>query len=199
MKKIASSLCAFAALAVVGVGVALAPATAEESFKTELDALRESLSKYQDVYTAVREGYFSTVGCVHYTGEKMEGHVEYAKGAMGVHFINTSLIGPTPDPMRPPILIYEPEAGKLRLVAVEWFVPLATGIKERPSLFGQPFLGPMEGHVPILPKDFTHYDLHAWLFKENPHGLFAPTNPDVSCEGYDFSLLEHPTKIVPHP
>ena len=41
MKKIASSLCAFAALAVVGVGVALAPATAEESFKAELDALRE--------------------------------------------------------------------------------------------------------------------------------------------------------------
>jgi hypothetical protein len=168
---------------------------AEEPYKAELDALRQSLSKYHDVYTAVREGYFSTVGCVHYSGDKMEGHVDYPKGAMGIHFINPTLIGPTPDPLRPPILIYEPSGGKLNLVAVEWFVPLAPGIK-RPALFDQPFLGPMEGHYPILPKEFVHYDLHAWLFKENPHGVFAPTNPSVNCTGYDFELLEHPTKIV---
>ena len=46
--------------------------------------MKESLAKYQDVYAAVREGYFSTVGCVHYTGEEMDGHVNYAKGAMGI-------------------------------------------------------------------------------------------------------------------
>ena len=39
----------------------------------------------------------------------------------------------------------------------------------------------------------------AWLFKNNPLGMFAPTNPDVSCEGYDFSLLEMPTKMMPGP
>jgi hypothetical protein len=54
----------------------------------------------------------------------------------------------------------------------------------------------MEGHEPLIPQEFVHYDLHAWLFKDNPNGMFSPTNPDVSCEGYDFSLLEHPTKIV---
>jgi hypothetical protein len=45
----------------------------------------------------------------------------------------------------------------------------------------------------------VHYDLHAWLFKDNPLGMFAPTNPDVSCDGYDFSLLEMPTRIMPGP
>lgn len=192
-----SKSCA-ALLLAAAVSLGIQSVKAEEAFKPELDGLRESLAKYKDVYAAVREGYFSTVGCVHYSGEKMDGHVEYQKGAMGVHFINPALIGPEPDPLRPPILIYEPNGNKLELVAVEWFVPLATGIKERPKLFGQEFLGPMEGHVPLLPQEFVHYDLHAWLFKENPYGVFAPTNPNVTCEGYVHELLEKPTKIVPH-
>ncbi|HEY1386644.1 MAG TPA: hypothetical protein VGF43_23670, partial [Dongiaceae bacterium] len=66
-------------------------------------------------------------------------------------------------------------------------------------LFGQPFMGPMEGHEPLIPKEFVHYDLHAWLFKDNPLGMFSPTNPDVSCEGYAFDLLEMPTKMVAQP
>ena len=53
---------AMALIAVIGAGMAIGSAKAEEPFKSELDALRQSLSKYQDVYTAVREGYFSTVG-----------------------------------------------------------------------------------------------------------------------------------------
>ncbi|MGC1898542.1 MAG: hypothetical protein WA716_07510, partial [Pseudolabrys sp.] len=36
------------------------------------------------------------------------------------------------------------------------------------------------------PKEYVHYDLHAWLFKNNPLGMFAPTNPDVNCEASDF-------------
>jgi hypothetical protein len=50
--------------------------------------------------------------------------------------------------MKPNILVYEPDGDKLRLVAVEWPIPLATGLKERPTLFGHPFGGPMEGHHP---------------------------------------------------
>ena len=68
--------------------------------------------------------------------------------------------------------------------------------KERPMLLGQPFQGPMEGHEPLIPQMFHHYDLHAWLFKDNPLGMFSPTNPDVSCEHAEFSLMEMPTKIV---
>jgi hypothetical protein len=187
-----------AALGLTFVGVALSPIAAEEPYKAQLDMLRKSLEKYQDYKVAVRDRYLSTVGCVHYSGEKIPDHMEYAKGAMGVHFVNLTVLG-APDPMKPNILIYEPVGKELRLVAVEWLVPLTPGAKQRPSLFDQPFMGPMEGHEPLIPREFVHYDLHAWLFKDNPLGMFAPTNPNVSCEGYDFSLLEKPTMMVPGP
>lgn len=183
------------AFALAGLSIA-APisAGAEEPSKAELDAIREALVKYKDPYVAVRDLYLSTVGCVHYDGTKMEGHMEYPKGGMGIHFVNLTIQGPL-DPKRPNVLIYEPVDGKLQLVAAEWLVPV-TVAKERPVLMGQPFQGPMEGHEPLIPQGFVHYDLHAWLFKDNPNGMFSPTNPDITCEGYDFSLLEHPTKMV---
>jgi hypothetical protein len=115
----------------------------------ELERARAALEKYQDPYVAVRDGYFSTVGCVHYPHPGGTGRVPYPAGGMGIHFLNPQLIGPAPDPMRPPILVYEPDGDKLRLVAAEWFIPLATGIAERPVVFGQPFDGPMEGHETI--------------------------------------------------
>ncbi|MEX2650461.1 MAG: hypothetical protein WD673_15755 [Alphaproteobacteria bacterium] len=183
----------------LAMGVSFGPVAAEESLTAQLDALRKSLAKYQDIYAAVRDGYFSTVGCVHYSGETIEGHMDYAAGAMGIHFFNPALLGPVPDPLHPPILLYEPDGEGLRLVGVEYFVTLASGVTERPVLFGQPFQGPMEGHEPILPREVTHYDLHVWLFKDNPLGQFEPTNPDVICEGKPFALLEHPTKLVPEP
>jgi hypothetical protein len=45
-------------------------------------------------------------------------------------------------------------------------------------MFGQPFqltLAPNRFGLP----DF--YSLHAWLFKNNPAGMFMPWNPDVKC------------------
>jgi hypothetical protein len=186
-----------AVIALIGMGPGIGTANAEDAPQAEIDAMRKALAKYEDPYVAVRDLYLSTVGCVHYDGSTMEGHLNYAKGAMGVHFVNLTIQGP-PDPLKPNVLIYEPDKGKLHLVAAEWLVPLAAA-KGRPSLLGQPFQGPMEGHEPLIPKEFHHYDLHAWLFKDNPLGMFSPTNPNVSCDGADFSLLEMPTKMVPEP
>jgi len=125
--------------------------------------------------------------------------VYYRDGGMGIHFINPALLGPQPDPMKPQFLLYEPEGGKLRLVGAEWFIPLATGVKERPTLFGHAFDGPMEGHEPLMPKDLQHYDLHIWLFKENPAGMFAVVNPTVRYDGYDYAFREEPPMQVAHP
>ena len=184
-------------IALTGMGAGIGTANAEDAPKAEIDAVRQALAKYQDPYVAVRDLYLSTVGCVHYDGSVMEGHLNYPKGAMGVHFVNLTVQGP-PDPLKPNVLVYEPQAdGKLRLVAAEWLVPLAVA-KERPSLFGQPFQGPMEGHEPLIPREFLHYDLHAWLV-ENPEGTFSPTNPNVNCDHADFSLMEMPTKLVTAP
>ncbi len=162
----------------------------------ELARVRAALERYQDPFVAVRDGYLSTVGCVHYPKAGGPGRIPYPAGAMGIHFLNLQLVGPVPDPMRPPILLYEPVDGTLRLVAAEWFIPLATGIKERPTIFGQPFQGPMPGHEPLLPKALHHYDLHVWLWKANPAGLFAPTNPDVRCAG--LAIAEEAPGTVPH-
>ena len=153
----------------------------------ELERVRSALMKYRDPITAVRDGYFSTVGCI-----------EYPTGGMGVHFLNPQLIGPVPDPMRPQILLYEPVGDKFRLIGAEWFVPLATGVKEHPTLFGQRFDGPMEGHEPLMPANLNHYDLHVWLFKLNPAGLFNVVNPTVKCPKTAYTFLEHPSKTVPH-
>jgi len=182
-------------IALIGLGSGVGHA--EDPSEAEIDAMRKALSKYEDPYVAVRDLYLSTVGCVYYDGTKMEGHMDYPKGAMGVHFVNLTIQGP-PDPMKPNVLIYEPVGGKLKLVAVEWLVPLSAAT-ERPSILGQPFQGPMEGHEPLIPQGFHHYDLHAWLFKDNPLGMFSPTNPDVTCDEADFAILEMPTKLVPGP
>ena len=188
---------AAAVVALLGMSGAGVTAANAEASAADIDAMRQALAKYKDPYVAVRDLYLSTVGCVHYDGMKMEGHMDYPKGGMGIHFVNLTLQGP-PDFEKPNVLIYEPVGGKLELVAAEWLVPLAA-VKERPNLFGVPFQGPMEGHEPLIPQGFHHYDLHAWLFKDNPLGMFAPTNPDVSCEDYDFNLMEMPTKLVPGP
>ena len=53
----------------------------------------------------------------------------------------------------------------------------------------------MEGHEPLIPKEFLHYDLHAWLV-DNPEGMFSATNPNVNCDHAQYPLLEMPTKMV---
>ncbi|HEY1270076.1 MAG TPA: hypothetical protein VGH16_22650 [Candidatus Binatia bacterium] len=165
---------------------------------SELEKVRAALEKYQDPVRAIHDGYFSTLSCVAYSRAARGGEVPgYAQsGGMGIHFLNPAAIGPTPDPQRPQILLYEPNGDKLRLVGVEWFIPLSTGVKERPNLFGRPFDGPMDGHEPSMPKELRHYDLHVWLWKENPAGLFSPTNPNVKCHGHGYALLEEPPKLI---
>ncbi len=155
----------------------------------ELIKVRDALAKYKDPFVAVRDGYFSTVGCV-----------QFPDGDMGIHFLNPAFIGPEPDPMKPAILLYEPVAdGKLELVGVEWFIPLATGVKGRPVIFGQEFEGPMAGHEPLMPDELHHYDLHAWLYKKNPLGVFHHSNPNVNCaKAAGYPVREAPTRIVPH-
>ena len=152
MMKLAKSACAFMAVFALACSAAFEPASAQDT--TQIDALRKAMEKYKDYKVAIRDLYLSTVGCVHYSGEKIPDHVVYAKGAMGVHFVNLTIKGP-PDPMKPNVLIYEPVGKNLKLVAVEWLVPHTPDTKEAPVLFGQKFMGPMEGHEPLIPKEFV--------------------------------------------
>ena len=198
---------AAATLAVIGLGVmaaSLQPATlqaqagskADAPLSPELVAVRAALDKYKDPIVAVHDGYFSSVACLGYS-QGMSGHggMDYKAGGMGVHFLNAANIGPTLDPMKPQVLLYEPVGDKLQLVAAEWFVPTQVS-KQAPSIFGQTLQGPMAGHEPVLPAALHHWDLHVWLWKSNPSGLFSSTNPNVKCPKAAYSFDEKPPMMV---
>jgi hypothetical protein len=156
------------AIAVFGV------ATAGASSPDEIQAAEAAASRYHSFTLAEKDGY-SIVG---------EPCVQEAPGTMGIHAANQALIAdPAIDPRRPEILLYLPkENGKLELIGVEYMQTDADGNlatdDDRPSIFGQPFDGPMPGHSPGMP---VHYDLHVWLYADNPSGLFAQFNPSLSC------------------
>ena len=129
--------------------------------------LRQALKPYTDVDAAVAAGYLPGGQCA-----------ASPAGGMGVHYVNPGLLGSL-DPLAPPILLYSTEG---ELLGAEYLVPdadqdLATD-GDRPSIFGQPFDGPMPGHEPGMP---VHYDLHIWTHEANPDGVFATWNPKVTC------------------
>jgi len=157
------------------------PATAVAPMSADLQAARTALAKYSDPFVAVKDGFFSTVACIDFPKGAKDGPVVYPPGAMGVHFLNPANIGPTLDPAKPQVLIYEPVGDKLVLVAAEWFVPEQAAAGKVPTIFGQALAGPMDGHEPIMPASLRHYDLHVWLWRDNPLGVFTSTNSAVKC------------------
>jgi hypothetical protein len=175
-----------------------AAAWEEPTLSPELAQVRAGLDRYRDPVAAVYDGYLSTVGCIDYPEGGSEGAIQYEAGGMGVHFINMQAIGPALDPARPQVLIYEPVGDSLRLAAAEWFMPAEVAGAQRPQIFGQELQGPMEGHAPLMPPGLHHYDLHVWLWKDNPSGVYAPTNPAVSCPPAIYTFHEAAPKLVPH-
>jgi hypothetical protein len=155
---------------------ALLPATAaaHPPTKNDLRKARQATKVFRDIEAAERAGYEQAGPCAE----------DPKYGGMGFHYENAALIADGKlDIERPEVLVYQPARnGKLRLGAVEYFQvdadqDLATD-PDRPSLFGMPFDGPMLGHSPQMP---IHYDLHVWLYRHNPAGMFAMWNPNVKC------------------
>lgn len=176
--------------------VAQASKSGAPSLPPNLVAVRAALDKYQDPVLAIHDGYFSTLGCIDYPqGVTGSGQMAYKPGGMGVHFLNPALIGSKLDSLKPQVLIYEPVGNRLKLVAAEWFVPTAVS-KEAPLILGTKLEGPMEGHAPVLPAELHHWDLHVWLWKDNPNGLMHSTNSTVRCPDGPYAFHEKATKMV---
>jgi hypothetical protein len=148
----------------------------------QLRKTKAALDKYQSVDAAKAAGYEQTGACAFSVAGA--GEESSHAGGMGIHFTNNAALADGKlIPTKPEVLVYAPAAGGgLQLVAAEYFQPDADqNVKtdnDRPTLFGRQFDGPMLGHAPGMP---IHYDLHVWLWKHNPSGMFAPWNPDVSC------------------
>lgn len=97
------------------------------------------------------------------------------EGPVGTVYVNFArLMDGVIDPESPDALIYEPTRnGGLRLVGVEFAIPQA--------LWTDPELPKFLGATFQREDEFGVYALHAWVWRNNPNGLFAETNPRVSC------------------
>jgi hypothetical protein len=144
--------------------------------------LRAATSKYHKIEAAMADGYVLGSSCV-----------SSPDGGMGYHYVNFGLMNGSFDPTLPEALLYEMDQnGKLRLVAIEFIVVAAPWDEENA---GPPMYGSKEfdDHREMIIVDgepvnakggppFPHYQLHTWVWKHNPSGLYAPFNPNVTCQ-----------------
>jgi len=183
MKQIAALLAGITLLAGCGNDSAptavasLAPAAGTESQSAadrgldagvlrDLAALRRATASFQQFSSATQAGWSAKITSCMFS----------SAGAMGFHYGNTSLIDGTVSVTKPQLLLYEPEQnGRLRLVAVEYIIPYVFHARDAapPVLFGQQF---QQNDV------FQLWGLHAWVWKNNPSGIFASWNPSATCK-----------------
>jgi hypothetical protein len=123
-------------------------------------------------------------------------------GGMGYHYFRPDLLGITAEQPRvdgngthldwtqPGILVYEPQQdGSLQLVAIENLV-WAEAWKEAGHDGPPEFHGNQYYHMIDNPETEVdeahgfqpHYELHWWIYRENPSGAFSPFNPVVGCQ-----------------
>lgn len=189
-----------AAFVLAGCGGSEAREALEPDLERALAEIRASTERYRDVEAALEDGYVRDPVdlCVI---AATEGHPPEL-GGMGIHYFRPDLLrietteprvdgtGTHTDFTSPGVLVYEPQAdGSLELVAVENLV-FARAWREAghdapPAFFGREYL--YLENDPATEADEAHlfephFELHIWLYRENPSGLFAPFNPRVTCE-----------------
>jgi hypothetical protein len=161
------------------IGLAIMAASVPLSFALAHDPLanvRQATEKFHDVGAAGPAGYEKFYLCT---------DNERLGAAMGQHFADVpKVLDPTIDALDPEVLVYEPKpGGGYRLVAVEYVVFQESWNAlhaNPPQLFGRTFTPVPAGNRYGLP-DF--YELHAWIWKGNPRGVFDDWNPTVTCRG----------------
>ena len=136
--------------------------------------VRNATKQFLDVNNAVKAGYGPAFGCV--SGPD--------HGAMGIHYVNPTLVGDGQiDVKHPEALIYEPVGNKRTLLGVEFIVDAATWLQNHnntpPALEGQDF------QFIAAPNRFNladFFELHVWAWRDNPQGALVDWNNQVTCE-----------------
>jgi hypothetical protein len=166
-----------------------------------MEEVRAATERFTEIDVALAEGYILDPANMCETAD-MVGD-DASMGAMGVHYFRPDLLGITEPPnprvtgtgthtdfLQPAVLIYEPQAdGTLTLVAIENLVFIsswqAAGNTSPPTFQGEPFNEMIDDPNTALDEAHMfdpHYDRHVWLYRENPNGMFAQFNPNVTCE-----------------
>jgi hypothetical protein len=130
-----------------------------------LTTMAQATARYHDLELAKADGFVFLHGC----------EVRGDEGPVGIVYIHFGrLMDGVIDPTTPDGLIYEPRKNdKPKLIGVELATPYALWSNAQPPTFlGRPFQAEDE---------FGVWGLHAWLWSLNPDGLFAESNPGVSC------------------
>jgi hypothetical protein len=141
------------------------PGSNEVSGSDMLRSVRSATAKFHSTNQAIMSGYEPDDHCVSAPG----------LGGMGYHWVNPSLVDPVFDPLKPEAILYAAGPGStMRLIGLEYIV---INVGQPAPMFGdQPF------DVGGTPIPVPHWSLHIWLYEHNPSGLFAPFNPNVSCQ-----------------
>lgn len=185
MKKTVLVICAAASLL-------LAATSAATAGDGGLSDARAATAQFQRFDAAQAAGYVAEVKDL--AGIACIDDVDNHTGAMGIHYLNPAyfdhavnghFVDGDVNASTPELVIYEPTAnGRMRLVALEYIVTKEGWEAEHgadapaPSLFGRDFELVPAGNRYGLP-DF--YELHAWVWKSNPLGMFNDWNPTVTC------------------
>ena len=192
-----------AAVAALVVAALAAGSCAESSgadLGTSLDEVRAATEKYRDVNVALADGYVRDPMDVCETPYHLGKTAD--SGVMGIHFLRRDLLGIEEDLTRldvrgthtdftrPAVLVYEPQLdGSLELVALENLVSAeawkSEGHADPPSLGGIPYA--YQPADPSMTLDAL-FDLHVWLYRDNPAGLYAPYNTNATCQHHVFHM-----------
>jgi hypothetical protein len=160
---------------------AIAGLAAASGGAPSLDPVRDATVRYHDIRVAKQQGFqelklFGTnVSCI----------ANGAKGAMGIHMVNSRRVGDGKlKATEPEALLYEKRAnGTYRFTGVEYIRPIgaerpAAGTAT-PTLLGQK-MTVTDAEAFFGSPTFLH-TLHVWVWKPNPGGVFAAWNRQISC------------------
>lgn len=124
----------------------------------QLARVRAATARYHDLANALADGYAD---------------IDVVIPNMGRHYLKSSLLDATFEVERPELLVYSPGAnGRMKLVAVEYAVPL-----DQAEQAPEGFRGSADQW--FANQQFQLWTLHAWVWEENPQGVFTPTNSRV--------------------
>ncbi len=167
-----------------------------------LAQIRQATVKYHDFDAAVADGYMLD-HCVQHPELGGMGHhaPNFALVMAGFDPLAPSVL-----------LYEPQKNGRLKLVGVEYIIPSTPLFEGDVDELDPPMLGdvPFDNHrwgkmVPVLDAEgfpvldendepvmrfqpdrggppLPHYQLHVWLWKANPSGMYFPFNPNVSCQ-----------------
>jgi len=182
-RVVAAAATAFALVLVVAptAGAAGPGLSTGKAHRADFDDVRAATAAYSSLKVAKSVGGYTTK-VIDLAGLSCIADPN-GSGAMGVHFVNASLLTDGAiDALTPESMIYARDSDGVRhLVAVEYLVfrdAWDAAHAQPPRLFGRSFELIPAGNRYGLP-DF--YELHAWVWKFNPSGAFADWNPRVHC------------------